>query len=112
MAVHLTAKGRALKAELIPLAREVVDTAVQSLSRKEIKQLLEGLAEVQKTFTPPHRNSTRSAQGWSNRGPRTPDGLNSDIARCSLRAGIGHQVNLAMLASGPKRVSIGCSIED
>jgi len=48
--VHLTAKGRALKAELIPLAREVVDTAVQSLSRKEIRQLLEGLAEVQKNL--------------------------------------------------------------
>ncbi len=48
--VHLTAKGRALKAELIPLAREVVDTAVQSLSRKEVRQLLDGLAEVQKNL--------------------------------------------------------------
>ena len=48
--VHLTTKGRALKAELIPLAREVVDTAVQSLSRKEIRQLLEGLAEVQRNL--------------------------------------------------------------
>ena len=48
--VHLTPKGRALKAELIPLAREVVDTAVQSLSRKEVRQLLEGLAEVQKNL--------------------------------------------------------------
>jgi DNA-binding MarR family transcriptional regulator len=48
--VHLTPKGRALKRELIPLAREVVDTAVQSLSRKEIKQLLEGLTEVQKNL--------------------------------------------------------------
>lgn len=48
--VHLTPKGRALKAELIPLAREVVDAAVQSLSRKEVKQLLEGLAEVQKNL--------------------------------------------------------------
>jgi MarR family transcriptional regulator, organic hydroperoxide resistance regulator len=48
--VHLTAKGRALKAELIPLAREVVDTAVQSMSRKEVQQLLEGLAEVQKNL--------------------------------------------------------------
>jgi DNA-binding MarR family transcriptional regulator len=45
--VHLTAKGRALKAELIPLARDVVDTAVQSLSRKEIRQLMDGLAEIQ-----------------------------------------------------------------
>jgi DNA-binding MarR family transcriptional regulator len=48
--VYLTPKGRALKAELIPLAREVVATAVQSLSRKETKQLLEGLAEVQKNL--------------------------------------------------------------
>lgn len=48
--VHLTPKGRALKAELIPLAREVVDTAVQSLSRKQVQQLLEGLAEVQKNL--------------------------------------------------------------
>ena len=48
--VHLTAKGRRLKANLIPLAREVVNTAVQSLSRKEVRQLLEGLAEVQKNL--------------------------------------------------------------
>jgi MarR family transcriptional regulator, organic hydroperoxide resistance regulator len=45
--VHLTPRGRALKAKLIPLAREVVDAAVHSLSRKEVRQLLEGLAEVQ-----------------------------------------------------------------
>jgi DNA-binding MarR family transcriptional regulator len=48
--VHLTPKGQALKRDLIPLAREVVDTAVQSLSRKEVKQLLEALAEVQKNL--------------------------------------------------------------
>jgi MarR family transcriptional regulator, organic hydroperoxide resistance regulator len=48
--VHLTAKGRALKEELIPLAREVVDTAVQGLSRSEIRQLLEALVEVQKNL--------------------------------------------------------------
>jgi DNA-binding MarR family transcriptional regulator len=48
--VHLTPRGRALKGKLIPLAREVVDTAVQSLSRKEVRQLLEGLAEVQKNL--------------------------------------------------------------
>jgi DNA-binding MarR family transcriptional regulator len=48
--VHLTPKGRALKRKLVPLAREVVATAVQSLSRKEIKQLLEGLVEVQKNL--------------------------------------------------------------
>ena len=39
-----------MKAELIPLAREVVDTAVQSLSRQEVKQLLEGLVELQKNL--------------------------------------------------------------
>jgi DNA-binding MarR family transcriptional regulator len=48
--VHLTPRGQALKRDLIPLAREVVDTAVQSLSRKEVKQLLEALAEVQKNL--------------------------------------------------------------
>ena len=48
--VHLTPKAQALKRELIPLAREVVDTAVQGLSRKEVKQLLDGLAEVQKNL--------------------------------------------------------------
>ena len=48
--VHLTPKGRVLKRELIPLAREVVATAVQSFSRMETKRLLEGLAEVQKNL--------------------------------------------------------------
>ena len=48
--VHLTPKGRALKTKLIPLAREVVVTAVQSLSRKEIRQMLDGLVEVQKNL--------------------------------------------------------------
>jgi len=48
--VHLTPKGRALKAELIPLARDVVEIAVQGLSRREVKQLLGGLAEVQKNL--------------------------------------------------------------
>jgi MarR family transcriptional regulator, organic hydroperoxide resistance regulator len=48
--VHLTAKGRRLKADLLPLAREVVDTAVQGLSRNDIRRLLAGLAEVQKNL--------------------------------------------------------------
>jgi MarR family transcriptional regulator, organic hydroperoxide resistance regulator len=47
--IHLTPKGRALKSRLLPLAREVVDTAVQNLSRSEVTQLLKGLAEVQKS---------------------------------------------------------------
>ena len=45
--IHLTPKGRALKSKLLPLAREVVDTAVQNLSRSEVTQLLKALAEVQ-----------------------------------------------------------------
>jgi DNA-binding MarR family transcriptional regulator len=48
--VHLTAKGRALKIDLIPLAKEVVDTATQSLSPAETKQLLGALAEIQRNL--------------------------------------------------------------
>jgi len=48
--IHLTAKGRGLKAKLIPLARDVVDAAVQALSPRQVKQLLEGLAEVQNSL--------------------------------------------------------------
>jgi MarR family transcriptional regulator, organic hydroperoxide resistance regulator len=49
--IHLTPKGRGLKARLLPLAREVVDTAVQNLSRGDVTQLLNGLAEVQKNLS-------------------------------------------------------------
>jgi MarR family transcriptional regulator, organic hydroperoxide resistance regulator len=48
--VHLTSKGRALKADLIPLAKEVVSIAVQSLSTVEIKRLLYSLDEIQKNL--------------------------------------------------------------
>jgi DNA-binding MarR family transcriptional regulator len=48
--VHLTPKGRALKGKLLPLARDVVDTAVHNLSRGEVAQLLKALAEVQKSL--------------------------------------------------------------
>ena len=48
--VHLTAKGRALEDDLIPLAKEVVSIAVQSLSAVEIKQLLYSLGEIQKNL--------------------------------------------------------------
>ena len=48
--IHLTPKGRALKAKLLPLAREVVDTAVHNLSRGEVAQLLRALSEVQKSL--------------------------------------------------------------
>jgi DNA-binding MarR family transcriptional regulator len=46
--VHLTAKGGRLKAELIPLAREVVETAKRGLTAAEITQLLKLLDELQK----------------------------------------------------------------
>lgn len=48
--VFLTAKGRKLKSELIPLAKEVVNTAVQGLSPTEVKGLLGGLAEIQRNL--------------------------------------------------------------
>jgi DNA-binding MarR family transcriptional regulator len=48
--IHLTPKGRALKSKLLPLAREVVDTAVQNLSRSEVAQLLKNLADVQNSL--------------------------------------------------------------
>ena len=48
--IHLTPKGRGLKDKLLPLAREVVDTSVQNLSRGEVAQLLKGLAEVQNSL--------------------------------------------------------------
>jgi DNA-binding MarR family transcriptional regulator len=48
--IHLTPKGRAAKARLLPLAREVVDTAVQNLSRSEVAQLLKNLADVQNSL--------------------------------------------------------------
>jgi len=48
--IHLTAKGRGLKGKLLPLAREVVDTAVHNLSRGEVAQLLKALSEVQKSL--------------------------------------------------------------
>jgi MarR family transcriptional regulator, organic hydroperoxide resistance regulator len=48
--VFLTPKGRKLRNELIPLAKEVVNTAVQGLSPTEVKGLLGGLAEIQKNL--------------------------------------------------------------
>jgi DNA-binding MarR family transcriptional regulator len=48
--VYLTAKGRKLKSKLIPLAKEVVDTAVQGLSAHEVRGLLSGLAEIQRNL--------------------------------------------------------------
>lgn len=48
MHVFLSARGRALKAVMIPLAREVVETAVQGFSAAETKKLLAALADVQR----------------------------------------------------------------
>ncbi len=48
--VHLTAKGSALKRTLIPLARDVVATAQQGLSRTEMDSLMRLLSEVQKNL--------------------------------------------------------------
>jgi DNA-binding MarR family transcriptional regulator len=61
--IHLTPKGRTAKAKLLPLAREVVDTAVQNLSGGEVTQLLKNLAEVQKSL-----NATLVRLGHANNG--------------------------------------------
>lgn len=50
MHVHLTPKGRALQPDLIPLAREVVATAVQGFSAIETKRLLASLGQVQRNI--------------------------------------------------------------
>ena len=48
--VYLTPRARRIRNELIPLAKDVVATAVQSLSPGEVKQLLAALAEIQKNL--------------------------------------------------------------
>jgi DNA-binding MarR family transcriptional regulator len=48
--VCLTAKGRAFRRQLIPLAKDVVATAVQGLSPAETKRLLQSLAEIQRNL--------------------------------------------------------------
>jgi len=45
--VWLTPKGKALKHELIPLARHVVATAASNLAVAEVRLLLESLAKIQ-----------------------------------------------------------------
>ncbi len=45
--VHLTVKGRALESELLPVAAEVVATAVKGFSEREIAMLLELLRGIQ-----------------------------------------------------------------
>lgn len=61
--IHLTPKGRTAKVRLLPLAREVVDTAVQNLSRSEVAQLLKNLGEVQKSL-----NATLARLDGANNG--------------------------------------------
>lgn len=51
--VFLTERGRNLEAELIPLAREVVDTAVQGFSRREKELFLNALNRVQMNLSEP-----------------------------------------------------------
>lgn len=48
--IYLTAKGHALKKDLLPVAREVVAIAVNDLSQDDVKHLLRSLAQVQKTI--------------------------------------------------------------
>ena len=47
MNVHLTEKGRALEAQLLPQAATVVDTAVKGFSEREVSLLLELLRGIQ-----------------------------------------------------------------
>lgn len=49
--VCLTVKGRAFRRQLIPLAKDVVATAVQGLSPAETKRLLQSLAEIQRNLS-------------------------------------------------------------
>ena len=48
--VRLTPKGLGLKHDLIPLARDVVNTAVKTLPAREVQQLIKGLEEIQKNI--------------------------------------------------------------
>ena len=50
--VFLTAKGRRLKSKLLPLAREVVNTATAGLSEREIGLFLGFLGTVQRNLGP------------------------------------------------------------
>jgi len=49
--VYLTPKARKIRNDLMPLAKEVVATAVQGLSTNEVRQLLASLAEIQKNLS-------------------------------------------------------------
>ncbi len=48
--VHLTPKAQKMGKYLMPLAKDVVATAVQNLSNGEVRQLLGALSEIQKNL--------------------------------------------------------------
>ena len=50
--VFLTAKGQRLKSKLLPLAREVVNTATAGFSEREVELFLGFLAAVQRNLEP------------------------------------------------------------
>src|SRR5215212_3964459 len=55
--VFLTQRGRDLAGDLVPLARHVVETAVEGLSRREVALLLALLGEMQRNIESALRNS-------------------------------------------------------
>jgi len=55
--VYLTQRGRDLAGDLVPLARHVVETAVEGLSRREVALLLALLGEMQRNIESALRNS-------------------------------------------------------
>ena len=50
--VFLTAKGRRLKSKLLPLAKEVVNTATAGFSEREVALFLGFLSAVQRNLEP------------------------------------------------------------
>lgn len=70
--VWLTPKGKALKHELIPLARHVVATAAGNLAVAEVRQLLGSLAEIQKSLNVAiaHAEQQSSPNGKASPGAR------------------------------------------
>jgi MarR family transcriptional regulator, organic hydroperoxide resistance regulator len=50
--VFLTAKGRRLRSKLLPLARQVVNTAIAGLSEREVALFLGFLSAVQRNLEP------------------------------------------------------------
>lgn len=61
--VFLTAKGRRLKTELLPLAIEVVSTATAGFSQRETKLLLSFLSAIQRNLAPVAADAGPDADG-------------------------------------------------